>query len=161
MPVTLTCEKCGREFEVSPYYAKRGQRFCSLACAGMSARTPAQSVKCAQCGALVKRSANKIKRNAHHFCSWACYAKWRNGRMVGEDNATWKGGRKRKDGLRISNALLRQIKERDGNRCLECGATEVLCVHHVVKPKDGGTNELSNLLTLCQSCHQSLHRRQG
>ena len=34
-------------------------------------------------------------------------------------------------------------------------ATEV---HHVKPLADGGTNELSNLMSLCRSCHAKLHR---
>ena len=43
--------------------------------------------------------------------------------------------------------------------CATCGSTKNLDVHH----KDGNwkNNEMSNLETLCHSCHMKLHWRQG
>ena len=34
-------------------------------------------------------------------------------------------------------------------------------VHHKVKLTDGGTNDWSNLMALCQECHSRLHAKQG
>ena len=34
-------------------------------------------------------------------------------------------------------------------------------VHHKVKLTDGGTNDWSNLMALCQECHSRLHAQQG
>jgi 5-methylcytosine-specific restriction endonuclease McrA len=49
------------------------------------------------------------------------------------------------------------VKQRDDNRCIHCGATEPLVCHHLVRPQDGGTDETSNLVTLCRSCHGDAH----
>jgi hypothetical protein len=50
-------------------------------------------------------------------------------------------------------------KQRDGNRCMNCGATEGLQVHHVVRLEDGGAElDLNNLVTLCVGCHGEQHR---
>lgn len=46
-----------------------------------------------------------------------------------------------------------QIIERDGARCYYCGATESLCVDHIVPRARGGTNDLDNLQLLCRSCN--------
>ncbi|HNS49854.1 MAG TPA: group II intron reverse transcriptase/maturase [Anaerolineae bacterium] len=43
-----------------------------------------------------------------------------------------------------------RVLQRDGYRCLKCGAMENLEVHHV-KPKGG--NRMDNLETLCNYCH--------
>jgi hypothetical protein len=32
-----------------------------------------------------------------------------------------------------------------------------LVVHHIVRPQDGGTDETSNLMTLCRPCHGNAH----
>lgn len=49
--------------------------------------------------------------------------------------------------------------ERDGYKCVICGATEDLGVHH--KDFSGQTdkpnNELDNLMTVCKSCHTNIH----
>ena len=48
---------------------------------------------------------------------------------------------------------------RDQWRCRECGKAGRLEVHHVIRLKDGGTNDLSNLLTLCVGCHLAAHKQ--
>ena len=50
-----------------------------------------------------------------------------------------------------------QVLNRDGNRCRNCGSTENLHVHHIQWKRDGGEDKLSNLITLCRSCHQKEH----
>jgi 5-methylcytosine-specific restriction endonuclease McrA len=46
-------------------------------------------------------------------------------------------------------------KHRDSGRCVRCGASERLEVHHVVPIEQGGERfMLSNLVTLCRLCHE-------
>ena len=52
--------------------------------------------------------------------------------------------------------LCKAIWARDNYTCQQCGAIKKLLVHH--RDKNNTNNELSNLLTLCQSCHLELHR---
>lgn len=48
------------------------------------------------------------------------------------------------------------VLERDGYRCIECGALGVRFeVDHIVPLAAGGTNELANLRTLCVPCHRT------
>ncbi|MGH3083633.1 MAG: HNH endonuclease [Gaiellaceae bacterium] len=47
------------------------------------------------------------------------------------------------------------MRARDGNRCRNCGATEKLSVHHVVR---GGPDLPENLITLCSRCHYYAER---
>jgi 5-methylcytosine-specific restriction endonuclease McrA len=51
--------------------------------------------------------------------------------------------------------LRRTARLRDGNRCLRCGSTRRLSVHHAVQ----GSNALDDLLTLCARCHAREHTR--
>ena len=53
--------------------------------------------------------------------------------------------------------LSRQAQARDDHECGNCHATRNLHVHHVVPLSKGGTNNLSNLRTLCEDCHKRLH----
>jgi HNH endonuclease len=46
-----------------------------------------------------------------------------------------------------------RVMARDGFRCLECGAVEDLTVDHIIPVAHGGTNEMSNLRTLCRHCN--------
>jgi 5-methylcytosine-specific restriction endonuclease McrA len=58
---------------------------------------------------------------------------------------------------RPSPTLRRRIKKRDGNRCVRCGSTENLRVHHLRQVADGGGHEEANLVTLCADCHGAVH----
>lgn len=44
-----------------------------------------------------------------------------------------------------------------GERCSKCGITHGLHVHHVKRLSFGGSNELSNLVLLCERCHSEEH----
>jgi 5-methylcytosine-specific restriction endonuclease McrA len=50
----------------------------------------------------------------------------------------------------------RQVRQRDGNQCTNCGSIRNLSVHHLVPSKLGGTDHSSNLVTLCANCHRGL-----
>lgn len=47
---------------------------------------------------------------------------------------------------------------RDSAKCVECGATEHLEVHHIRYRSQDGTDELDNLVTLCAVCHAEKHK---
>jgi 5-methylcytosine-specific restriction enzyme A len=46
-------------------------------------------------------------------------------------------------------------RQRDGQRCRQCGSSKALAVHHVTPISEGGERYgLDNLVTLCRSCHE-------
>jgi ATP-dependent DNA helicase RecQ len=53
----------------------------------------------------------------------------------------------------------RQVLQRDGSCCVSCG--EALGpdadIHHLLPRSMGGTDELSNLVALCDGCHAAHH----
>lgn len=49
--------------------------------------------------------------------------------------------------------LRKQIFERDGYQCVDCGATERLECDHIIPVSKGGSNEEANLQTLCKPCN--------
>ena len=60
----------------------------------------------------------------------------------------------------------RAALDRDGNECQDCGAavgagddtaTATAEVHHKTPRAEGGSDDLSNLVTLCRSCHGARH----
>jgi 5-methylcytosine-specific restriction endonuclease McrA len=53
--------------------------------------------------------------------------------------------------------LSRQIKQRDGNMCRKCGSSVNLEVHHIIPLSRNGSNNRSNLMTLCSKCHARQH----
>lgn len=56
--------------------------------------------------------------------------------------------------------IRRQVLERDKFHCLSCGIAVTSAeadVHHLLPRSMGGTDDLSNLVTLCDGCHASHH----
>lgn len=53
----------------------------------------------------------------------------------------------------ISENIKSQILHLDNNTCLLCGKNENLSVDHILPIHSGGTNDISNLQTLCKTCN--------
>ena len=58
--------------------------------------------------------------------------------------------------------VARQIKARDGGRCVYCGATEAssgahLHLDHLTPRNAGGADVASNLVLACRSCNSARH----
>jgi hypothetical protein len=53
--------------------------------------------------------------------------------------------------------LRRQVLERDGWRCQDCGAAKELQVHHIKSRSRLGGDVMENLITLCARCHRKRH----
>jgi RNA-directed DNA polymerase len=50
--------------------------------------------------------------------------------------------------------IRKRVLQRDEYRCKECGRNNLpLNAHHIVARREGGTDEMSNLITLCEDCH--------
>jgi len=58
-------------------------------------------------------------------------------------------------------AICKEVLSRDSWRCQNCGASENLQVHHIQSRSKLGHDSLENLITLCVSCHEALHRNPG
>lgn len=53
-----------------------------------------------------------------------------------------------------------RIQHRDDYKCTSCGAIDTtLDVHHIIYLSNHGTNQQSNLITLCRKCHEAEHER--
>lgn len=53
--------------------------------------------------------------------------------------------------------LRKDVLKRDGYCCSQCKSKSTLHVHHIKPLSQGGTNDLSNLTTLCKRCHTKIH----
>lgn len=94
----------------------------------------------------------------------------------GEKSNFWRGGVTDPDDLRMQGWEWRQrrreVYERDKWTCQECqrkclsakaakrtDTTLKIQAHHIIRRRDGGTDELSNLVTLCMGCHMRREAR--
>ena len=68
-------------------------------------------------------------------------------------------GRPRKNNALENRAMRQRVIEARGPKCEKCGYDKepVLEMHHIKQRKDGGSNELDNLLLLCPNCHGEIH----
>ena len=56
---------------------------------------------------------------------------------------------------RLDENIRKAVILRDGCKCMECGKSNCkLEVHHIKPRRMNGSNTLSNLITLCEICHQ-------
>lgn len=53
----------------------------------------------------------------------------------------------------IPRAVQREVWQRDGGRCVECGTKEKLCFDHIVPYSRGSSNSVRNLQLLCELCN--------
>ena len=53
--------------------------------------------------------------------------------------------------------VYRRVLELDKNRCVICGSTMGLHIHHVIFRSQGGKTSIDNLMTLCYRCHAIVH----
>jgi uncharacterized protein YjhX (UPF0386 family) len=90
-------------------------------------------------------------------------------RQKGEKSRLWRGGQTEAEKLRMQGwewrARRKECYERDNWTCQDC---KVKCsnkgprriqAHHVIRRRDGGTDDISNLVTLCLSCHHKREHR--
>lgn len=52
--------------------------------------------------------------------------------------------------------IRRKVYQRDGYRCVLCGKKGKIAAHHIVPIKVSKDNSLSNLVSVCNSCHRKL-----
>lgn len=117
-----------------------------------------ERVRCTHCARPVRVPAWLVEEGLSlHFCNARCRSEWK--AEVGAGVST-KGRPSFRGGNWETQAGL--ARERDRFRCVSCGVTEEalgrqLDVHHIVPYRMFGSSEeanrLSNLISLCSSCH--------
>lgn len=126
-------------------------------------------VRCSHCGDITERYEYHVERCEELFCDSECFYSWlRDGNApAGEDHHQYKPeARERADYGPSWPPQRRRALERDGHTCQRCGINSEehrekygmsLHVHHIVPWHEFDDheerNELSNLVTLCASCH--------
>ncbi len=156
--IAKVCPVCKKTFESPPSCPTRQERkYCSKKCSGKAHQLRITKI-CEQCG---KQFSRRPKFRRRRFCSYACskeaaqeaarnsnqHKDWRP-----RYGANWKGQR-------------HAVCKRDGYTCQVCRKKprNRLQCHHVVPFKAFGikryeeANDLSNLISLCLSCHRLVH----
>lgn len=166
-----TCTHCGETFELLPCDTRRGRgAFCSKKCRDKHQRGnnhPNYSgrieITCQMCKTVFHVVPSK--ENTARFCSRDCRDKYHSLFHRGANSTNWKGGY---DPYYGPNWLHQREKARDRDQytCQACGVNESaldtqLHVHHIIAFRCFGrkqykeANALSNLISLCGSCHTS------
>lgn len=178
--VTMECEWCSGEFDVTPAAVERS-RYCSKECYGkaMSARdkedTPNYQgglveIECAACNQLFE--VKPAREDRATYCSTECMAEGYT-EITGEDHPAWSGGTVDYYGPNWQQQRQKAL-ERDDYTCQDCGVTkdgyEWIDVHHIRPIStfiDGGrpdyerANRLDNLVTFCRPCHRRWEKIPG
>ena len=146
-----TCEICSKKFHRSVSKTQT-PRFCSNKCRGVWLKKEIypDNCTCKSCGKFFRLAPKHIERGNGIYCSVECHHKGLEFNFdTGKEPAKYyrlaKWQRARKLAL-----------ERDNYICLRCHKKppEVkLAVNHIIFRQIGGTDDLDNLETLCDSCH--------
>lgn len=157
-----TCKTCGKPLN------RNQKTYCGWECVGTDLRK-GETKTCPICGKEEYVKPAKLKH--WRTCSRECdrRLKIETGVFAGENNPAWRGGYQNYYGpnwKRQRNAA----RKRDGYMCRMCGIAEggqEHDVHHIIAFREFGyvpddndkyklANRLSNLVTLCRSCHISV-----
>jgi len=172
----IICKVCGQTFSQLRKYLLKGFGFiCSKGCRSLNSsklrgeKSPAYKqrleVSCELCGKTKSLIPSFAK--AFRFCSKECRAEWQSTRMTGSNHPLWNGGisefRSRLSVSREYKAWRLAVFVRDGFCCQHCGDRRGhnLNAHHIeyVSECPERIFDVSNGLTLCESCHRDVHRK--
>jgi len=112
---------------------------------------------CPICKKEFYKNMSCIKNAKNICCSYKCSYELKSILYKKENNPCWKGGISSEPyPFEFNDQLKKQVRYRDNYVCQNCNKTQeennkALCVHHIDYNKDN--LELSNLISLCASCH--------
>ncbi len=168
------CPVCNSAFVVYPSSEKR---FCSPRCSydartlGLVNRVVSKPYKNAGLVAdwrkkkcVVCNEAFIAKKRSQSHCCKECVKTTQSKRSRGENNYFYINGNSRLKRFYRGDdwgEARRAVYRRDKWRCRLCGVhcqRKTIQCHHIIPYKQGGTNEMSNLVTLCVYCHPKAER---
>lgn len=150
--MSRVCIECGAELS-NPTQKK----FCSNRCAAIynnrkrkerrySTKGMTKMVQCVRCGCDITVSIHSSQK------SWICPDCKKNNSPHSKDTS------KIKSILEFSKRTAVKILKRMGAKCSICGWNESTCdIHHIIPKKNGGTDDMDNLIYICPNCHRVCH----
>lgn len=146
------CEVCKNTFH-RPVRKNQIVRFCSRKCMLVTfheERNPVNSY-CAVCNKPFHKSPSALTSGEGVYCSWQCKRIGSTGVNTSGLPAKYPHYYSRPDWRKRRYECL----ERDNFTCTRCGNdSRQLHAHHIKRRTEGGSDDLSNLITLCRVCHR-------
>jgi very-short-patch-repair endonuclease len=159
MPVTLTCEVCGKQYGVKPASAETS-RYCSRRCKGIGSRTPPKT--CPVCG---KKFYRGCSTNRQTYCSRECFCRARE--TSREVECAWCGQRMSKPPHQIERAsrnfCSRECQNAYQSRnkidlvCEWCGAAFRVSPSRIDRAEENGWQKRF----CCNECRLAARKRMG
>ena len=162
------CKECGKSFST---YHSLNRSYCNRICMGKYRSKHF-------IGKIHPNFVNRIQKecqvcekpflitpyylNVKKYCSRKCKAIVQSKMMSGDNNPSWEGGigeKFQRWGKGFGKHLKKLVKERDNYTCQICNKRNFLVIHHI--DRISKNNDISNLQSLCRSCHISLHHKIG
>lgn len=149
--VERACQFCGGIFSGTKK-AIGARVYCSSSCRDEHRRASTGElnrcyrrveVPCAICGKPVKALPSALEKRQDQYCSPECGREGRSRKIRGvpKQASHWR-------------TLAKRVY---GDRCVLCGFSHAVDVHHILPRSKGGSNDLNNLVPLCPNHHVMVH----
>lgn len=102
---------------------------------------------------------NELSRQQKLYCSIKCrqdfVSKYNAETLAGDLRFAVNWTPERRD---ITRTMREAALEKKGHKCLRCGTSEDVEVHHIRPKSRDGNSDISNLMLLCRKCHDLWHK---
>ncbi len=166
VPNEYYCTMCGDKI-INVNGKNYERRFCPECLPKHRSETQTKRIirNCGYCGKELSVIPTRAKAK-YVYCNIECMGKHYSEIHTGENNPTWKGGKKHYQGNWLAARNI--VRERDFYTCQICGITEIeygkqMSVHHIKNYREYKNkiwaNKPNNLICLCAECHTFVHSK--
>lgn len=118
----------------------------------------ASRILCGGCREYFDRADGFVSFGLGRFCTSECLSSSLDGkRRKATERKLSVVKRPPKPRRGLDPSLRAEVRLRDGDHCRFCGSSRGLQLHHVMYRSEGGPDEASNLITLCDEHHRLAH----
>ena len=168
----MICENCGKEHDGSFGSGRFCSKFCSISFGNKNRKRTKEQQKVIN--KKISEGVKKYNENNHKeiiYYNYICEkcgkeftsAKIKNGRKIHCNNCKrkvnhFKDINQISSIKELSKRTITKILIRANKGCSICGWNESTCdIHHIIQRKDGGSNNMDNLILVCPNCHRIIH----